>query len=113
MLVVGHTLTSLSQQELPLKQLPKGCWLWVMRCYSRDRGKELKADVGHIFFKFLVAYALWHDASGKVNRTSGLVMPHSYYSPAEGFQQLVKCQCLALERHPNCRAICLVGGKIL
>lgn len=34
-----------------------GCWLWVTRCYW-ERDKELKEDVGHIFFKFFVAYAL-------------------------------------------------------
>lgn len=87
-----------------------GCWLWVMRCYW-ERGKELKEDVGHIFFKFFVAYALWHNASGKVNSSSGLVVLCAYYSPAEGFQQLAKCQCLARDRHPSHRAICLVGWE--
>lgn len=62
-----------------------GCLLWVTRCYW-ERGRESKEDVGHIFFKSFVAYALWHDASEKVNSTTGLVMPCAYYSPAEGFQ---------------------------
>lgn len=87
-----------------------GCWVWVTRCYW-ERDKELKQDVGHIYFKFFVAYALWHDASGKVNSTSGLVMPCAYYSPAEGFQPLGKCQCLAGDRHPSRRAICPVGWE--
>lgn len=72
----------------------------------------MKEDVGHIFFQVLcgicvMAQCLWKSKQ----HTSGSVMPCAYYSPAEGFQPLAKCQCLALDRHPSRRAICLVGWE--
>lgn len=80
------------------------CWLEgavrVTRC-CWWRGKELKEDVGHIFLKFLITDGLWHDATGKVDSASGLVMPCAYYSSVVGFQQLANCECLSLDSHPN------------
>lgn len=32
------------------------------------------------FFLFLITYGLWHNATEKVNGTSGLVMPSAYCS---------------------------------
>ena len=70
----------------PLRQLARGSCVGDKVLLVEGEG-IVRGCGSHMFLKFLITYRLWHGATGKVDSTSGLVMPCAYYSAVVGFQQ--------------------------